>query len=266
MSLATAQDFIYHAFRTCGQMRSGYTLPPELLTDGLDQWQSLFDGYNARRTMQYTEPDFVFPVTGPGHGTTGNGQTFGGTGYQIGPTALDFVAPRPAAIARANLYLTSASPATPTRIPLTPVSMQEWMNIPVLNLNPVNVPTTFAYDPQYPNGVIWIWPPQRGNSLELFTWGQLAPPVNLSDPFSAPPGYSDLIMYQLAMRLWPYCTKDIMPARRKFEWVAGMAERTRQTVAALNAPSPRLRNDFGGGSRGTSGVSSWTQILTGVPY
>lgn len=266
MALLLAKDYIYHAFRTCGQMRPGYVLPPEFLQDGLDQWQLMFDAYNARRTMNYTQPDYVFPITGPGHGTTGNGQSFGGTGFEIGPTSSDFVAPRPVAIARMNLYMTSVSPTEPTRIPLHQISMEEWMNIPVIQLVPINVTTTFAYDPQFPNGVIWVWPPLNGNSLEIFTWGHLAPPTALTDAFSAPPGYGDLVVKQLACRLWAYCTKDIFPERRSWVMVSGLAEAARQEVAQVNAPMPRVRNDFSGGFRSNAGDSNWTLLLTGVPY
>ena len=124
----TAGDYIRAAFRLCGQMRPGYIPPPELLAEGLQHWTMMVDGYNARRTMAYSMPDYVYPVPAAGgHGSTGNGQTFGGSGFTIGPTApADFLGPRPEAIARCNLYLTSASPSTPTRIPLSQLSMEEW--------------------------------------------------------------------------------------------------------------------------------------------
>jgi hypothetical protein len=234
------------------------------MNDALTEWQMLYDGYNARRTMAYSMPDYVFPVTGPGHGSTGNGQTFGGTGYQIGPTATDFVAPRPVAIARMNLYMTSVSPSSPTRIPLEQISMEEWMRISVIQLTPINVTTVFAYDPQYPNGVIWVWPPLNGNSLEIFTWGQLTPPSTLASAYSAPPGYQDLIVFQLAKRLYPMCTKDVMPERRNYQLLCAEAEIARQAVAAINAPMPRIRNDFQGSRRTNAGISDWQLLLTGV--
>lgn len=265
MPLVTAQDYIYLAFRTCGQMRAGYTLPPEMLSDGLDQWTLLFDAFNARRTMNYTMPDYIFPITGPGTGTTGNGQTFGGSGYTIGPSGADFTAPRPVAIARLNLYQT-ANAGPPSRIPMSMLSMEEWTAIISPVIPAINVATVAAYDPQFPNGVIWVWPQLDGNSLEIFTWGHLVPPASLSTPFAAPPGYGDLVVYQLATRLWSFCTKDIMPERRNFQWVAGQAEIIRQRVSSVNAPRPRLNNDFTGGHAGNAGVNDWNLLLNGVPY
>ena len=266
VGLIQAQDFIYQALRKCGQMRPGYTPSPELLQDGLNEWTAMFDSYNAERTLNYTMPDYVFPILGPGHGTTGNGQTFGGSGYEIGPTALDFVAPRPVSIVRMNLYLTSANPSQPSRIPMGLISMEQWTNIAVINLNPINVATIAAYDPQFPNGVIWVWPPLNGNSLEIFTWGQLTPPAALTDPYSAPPGYMDLIIWRLAARLWPMCSKEMMIRKEPPQWIRGQAAIAAARVKAVNAPMPRLTCDFRGGNRSATAVCDWDLLLTGVPY
>lgn len=266
MPLLTAQDYINRAFRRIGQIRPGALTNTELYADALDEWRVLFDGYNAKRTMQYTNPDYVFPVTGPGHGTTGNGQTFGGTGYQIGPTAADFVAPRPEAIIAMNLYQTSASPTQPTRIPIQMISMEEWLTIPVIQLTPINVTTTAAYDPQWPNGVIWVWPPLNGNSLEIFTWGQLTPPATLGAAYSAPPGYADLIIWELAKVLWPLATHNLMVNKVSHQWICGQAARARDAVKAVNAPMPRMRNDFTGGSGSNANSCDWLTTLAGIPY
>ena len=261
----TAQDIIYQAFRRCGQMRAGYTPQAELLNDALVELKALFDGFNAERTLNYTMPDYVFPITGPGHGTTGNGQTFGGTGYQIGPTASDFVAPRPVQIVRMNLSMTSASPTEPTRIPIALISMEEWMSIAVIQLPAINIATVAAYDPQYPNGVIWVWPPLNGNALEIFTWGQLAAPASLGATFAFPPGYQDAIRDTLAERLLPLCTRDIMPTRRDVRWLRGQAAIGRRKLKAINAPNPRMVSDFENG-RGSANTCDWGLLLTGQPY
>ncbi len=266
MALLTAQDYLYQAFRRCGQLRPGASANTDLMSDGLDAWRILFDGLNAKRTMQYTMPDYIFPITGPGTGTTGNGNTFAGSGYTIGPSGADFTAPRPEAIVRLNLYLTSANPGQPTRIPIRLISMEEWMNIPVINLPAINVATTAAYDPQWPNGVIWVWPPLNGNSLEIFTWGQLTPPATLGATYSAPPGYADVIIWSLAKALWPLATNSVYVNKLPFQFICGQAALARNAVMAVNAPMPRLRNDFTGGAGSRSNTSDWDLLLAGVPY
>ncbi len=264
MGLVTAQDYIQRAFRKCGQMRAGYTPSPEMLNEGMDEWNVLFDSWNADRTMNYTEPDFVFPVTGEGHGSMGNSQTWGGTGYDIGPTATDFVCIRPTKISRINLLLTDTAPAFPTRIPLFQLdSLEDWGSITTIQLTPGTVTTTFYYDPQYPNGVIWLWPPLNGNSLEIFTWGVLTPPATIDEIWSAPPGYSDAIILSLAEKLWPLCTAEFMPRKLSLQYISGNAYAARQRVKRLNAKHPHAINDF---SVGGDDIDTLRLIQSGEPY
>lgn len=260
------QDFIYAALRRCGQIRPGYTPSPELMNDALVEWQVWYDGLNAERTMNYTTPDYIYPITGPGHALLPSGQSLGaGLGYEIGPTAADFVGPRPERIIQMNLYMTSASPSEPTRIGMRQLSAEEYFNIIVLAIPPINIATVFYYEARYPNGVIWVWPPLNGNSLEILTWGSLTPPANLTDVYAAPPGYADLIIYRLAQRLYNLCTKEVLAHRVSLQWLVGQAEICAARVRAVNAPSPRLINDFQNQSV-SAGSGDLTLLLTGVPF
>lgn len=177
----------------------------------------------------------------------------------------DFIGPRPEAIIRMNLWMTTASPSNPTRIPMSPVSAEEWANIAVLALTPITVANIFYYDPQFPQGVINVWPPLNANSLEFFTWGFLTPPTLLSSVVTLPPGYSDLVVYELAKRLWPMCTKQLAINRVSHQWLCGQAKIARDKVKAVNAPMPRMANDFQPG-RPSVGVNDWSTILAGLPY
>jgi hypothetical protein len=53
--VATAQDFISTAFRKCGQMRPGYTLPAELLADGLTEFNNMFAPMATRFQITFTK-------------------------------------------------------------------------------------------------------------------------------------------------------------------------------------------------------------------
>lgn len=327
MSLTTAQDFILNAFRKCGQIRPGYTPQAELMADALNEFQLLFDGYNAERTMQYQVPDYVLPIgtatslngiygqfiqytLGPTftfsgtttntsktvltpNGTTGLiiGQYVTGAGipantYITGITqnsgftisnaatasatvtlsiAASFNIPRPESIIRANLWMNSTSPTQPSRIPLSPVGEQGWANIWVLQITPINVATVFWYNPTFPQGTFNVWPPLNGNSLEIFTWGFLTPPTALTTVMQLPPGYGDVVVYSLAWRLWPMLTKSVLVnkiTRRELGCEAAVA---RDRVKAVNAPQPKLANDFRGGHGVGTGVSDWGLLLTGIP-
>lgn len=325
MALITAQDYLYQGFRRCGQLRPGAMPGNDLLQDGLDAWKIIYDGYNAKRTMAFNIPDYIYPIgsntglagiygpnvqftIGPsftiavtlqtsttalcantsgliiGQPVTGSGipalttiqgisintsielsqpaTTSGASTLTIAPS---FNGPRPEAIVRMNLYLTSANPSQPTRIPLAPMSAEEWANIPVVSLIPINVATSFYYDPQYPQGVINVFPPLNGNSLEIFTWGFLNPPTTLAATYSAPPGYTEVVIWNLARELWPLATLDVFVNKLPFQYICGMAAKARDAVQYVNAPMPRLRNDFGGGTR-SAATCDWNLLLAGVPY
>ena len=316
----TAQDFLYQVFRKCGQIRPGWMPSPELLADGLAEWSALYDGFNAQRTLNFSVPDYIYPVRAQGSRTNGNGFgigpvfTFQGilvatlpvvtventvglysgqivqgigipsqtqiltvfgnqvtlsqpatvSGSQTIEVIPDFVGPRPEAIIRCNLLYTTTSPNS--RIPLAPIGVEEWASISTLQLTPINVTTVFYYDPQFPQGVLNCWPPLNGNSLEIFTWGFLTPPSQLTDTYFAPPGYQDLIVYRLAQRMYHLCTKweGIRPV--DFQYLCGQAAIAAARVKAANAPSPRLRNDFAGGRGGRGNECNWALLLSGVPY
>jgi hypothetical protein len=382
-------------------MRPGYIPSPELLNDAMTEWAIMYDGFNARRTMNFTIPDFIYNVP-PNNGTgvsfsgttvlgsptiTGASTTVGlqvgmtltgsavqpntfiagiagstvnmtnvaaisgtsvfsaaqngsgsaalatgqilGMGFTIGlpfgfaatltigsqtmvvlnrqgleinqavsgagipndsriiaindiyvtinnvasasgPTTVtvtaDFTGPRPEAIVRANLWMSSTSPTAPTRIPLAPVSAEEWANISVLQLTPINVTTVFYYEPRYPNGVIWVWPPLNGNSIEIFTWGSLTPPGALIENYNAPPGYADVLVYELAKRLYGLCDNEMMVSRRNLQLLRADAEIAKRAVRSVNAPQPRLVNDFRPTRSVGTGTSDWELLLAGIPY
>lgn len=302
----------------------------------------MYDSFNAERTMQYSIPDYIYPVSTSGlagiygpniqfligpsfvfNATTTNGsktatfatglgfnstqgliigQHISGSNIAAGttiqgispPVSLaespsfttasvtlslpatgtgvtgitvtpDFVGPRPESIIRMNLYMTSTSPTAPTRIPLAPVSAEQWANINVLQITAVNVTTVYYYDPQYPCGVINVWPPLNGNSLEIFTWGFLTPPVSLDTLMQIPPGYADVITWTLAQRLWGLCTNSVVPNKLPLSYIAGQAKLARDRVKAVNAPMPKMINDFSSRSSNV-GTCDWQLLLTGNPY
>lgn len=241
MALITAQDHIYSAFRRCGQMRPGYTPQPELLQDALDEWKLMYDGLNAERTMNYSNPDVVYPVTGTGSAS-------GGNGYTIGPSGADWTGPRPESIIRANMKYTSGGQVT--YIHLTPISQEAWAALSVRQIPATQITTQFWYDPQFPNGVFNVFPPLlAGQSIELFTWGVLAPPVTLGATYAAPPGYAEVVVWGLAERLWPMCTKSMMANKVSLPYLTGKAHNARMKVRRVNRPVPKLATDFPASTR-----------------
>lgn len=262
MPLVTAQDHIQQAFRKCGQMRSGYTLPPELLTDGLNEWGTLFDSWAAERTMGFSIPDYVYAVNGPGSQNSGNGYLVGPTAHTAGGT-YDFQGPRPESIVRANCVMTSVGPQ-PVYIPMRPIGLEEWANLAIRQIPAIDVTSLYYYDPQFPNGVLNVFPPLIGNSIELFSWQPLAVPANLGTGYSAPPGYQDAVVWNLAERVWPMCPKSMMANKLKFEYICGKAYEACQKVRTVNRPIPTLANNLPGRKR--EGYYDSFVSYTGEPY
>lgn len=133
--------------------RPGYTPSPELLADGLTEWGMLFDSWSAERTMGFSIPQYVYPVTGPGSQS-------GGNGYQLGPTAADWVGPRPESIVRANLEMTSMG-AQPVYLPIRMLSAEDWASLSIRQIPGINVTNLAYWEPQFPNGVFNVFPPDR---------------------------------------------------------------------------------------------------------
>ena len=131
--------------------------------------------------MNYSLQMYKYNITGPGSQTNGNG-------YQIGPTAIDWVGPRPDSIVWANLVMLNV-PSQPVYLPLRSISLEEWASLPIQQIPPISVTSLFYYDPQFPNGVFNVFPPlSAGNQIQLYTFGVLPSPSSLSDIYGGPPG------------------------------------------------------------------------------
>lgn len=257
MAVLLASDFIYQALRRIGHLRPGYTASPELLADALNEWQLMFDELNTDRTNQYSNPDFVYPVTGPGSQTNGNG-------YTVGPSGADWTGPRPTSIIRANLVQTTVGPQ-PVYIPIQPISQEQWASLAIRQIPAVNITSVFWYDPQFPNGVFNVFPPLSGNSIELFQWGTLSVPNALSASYSGPPGYAAMVAAGLAERLYYMVPKLLMPEKAPYPVIAGKAKLALDRIRLLNRPINPMRNDFRGGGRPSGFYDSFVWE-TGEPY
>ena len=255
-SSGSAQDYILRAFRRCGAMRPGYTPPAELLAEGLAEWTTMFDSWATERTMGYSVPQYVYPVTGAGSQSDGNG-------YQVGPTALDWVGPRPEVIIRANLKMNSVG-LYPVYVPLKSITAEQWASLSIRQMPGINVTSIFYYDPQWPNGVFNVFPPLTGNSIELFTSQELAAPATLATFYSGPPGYVDAVVKSLTVRLWPLCTKNMMANKLPYAVLFAAAENACNKVKAINRPIPTLVNDFGNNNKMAGYYDSFVS-KTGLP-
>lgn len=264
----TAQDVIYMALRRVGHLRPGYTPSPELFIDALNEWAAFFDELGAERHTQYSNPVFQHNVTGPGSQTNGNG-------YQIGPTAADWVQPRPTSIIRANLVLLNTGPQL-VYLPLQPITQEEWANLAIQQIPPISVTSLFWYDPQFPNGVFNVFPPLSGNAIQIYQWGVLQPPVAfanagnvaaaLATSYAMPPGYEEMTISGIAERMYNLVSHDLMIHKVPYVVVAAKAARSLAKIKNLNRALPRLISDAPHRQGGDAPFYDQNVTWTGEPY
>lgn len=242
-----------------------------------------FTGTTSIGSASITAVSNIFGLV-VGQKVSGTGIPAGSTIATISPTAItishlataagvtvisvtpDFVGPRPESIIRANLVFTSQGPQ-PVYIQLQPVTQEQWASLAILQIPATNVTSIFWYDPQFPQGVINVFPPLNGNALQFYTWGVLSPPASLATVYTAPPGYWDMVVFGLAERLYYMATKGVVIKPAPYAIIAAKAQLARDKVRRVNRPIPRLANDFS--SRGAGGASGFYDSFvtyTGEPY
>ena len=98
--------------------------------------------------------------------------------------------------------------STGQNYPLEVIDQQRWNLLGQLNINS-NIPTALFYDPQYPVGIINIFPiPNVGYTLYWDSYLALANFTSLASVLSLPAGYKKAIQDCLAVELWPYFKAD----------------------------------------------------------
>lgn len=242
----TAQDVIYSALRRIGSLRPGYTAPPELMADALTEWQAIADNWNTDQTFQVSNPDTYYNISTSG---------FAGNSYQytIGPSAsgADLICPqaaRPVSIRRANWVWKINTPTQPQRLHIRLIDESEWMSIIQLPIPGALMAIYMWYDPQYPLGVINLWPPvQPGNQIELYTWGQLTWPAALGTTVVFPPGYFQATRLTLAEMLIAMAPRfEFTKMNPDINRLPALALKARQDIQRVNRVTPRLVSDMHG--------------------
>lgn len=162
---------------------------PEAAT-GLQKLNRILDAWNTDKRYVYAEQFDQYLIH-----TNTQPQT-------IGPSGFFVVNQRPVEIRDAQIILQNNSPADNIRYPLNLRDYDWWAkksSYAVVG----TLPTDLYYEPDWPNGSIFLWPaPTVAYLLELVTW-TLINQVKLTTVMCLPPGYSDAVIYSLAVSLCP---------------------------------------------------------------
>lgn len=229
----TALSLINGAAQEIGALASGESLPADDQAWVLLKLQRLIDTYNAKRTM-------IFNV-----GFTQFTLLANHSPHLIGPTGDFAVNQRPVEIPSIGLQLLSSTPLV--EFPLTMRDQDWWANQAVKNLTST-LPTDFYYSADWPNGSIYFWPiPTQVNKVLIQSRTVISEVATYASSFSMPPGYWNLIIYELAIEIAPSFVRPVGPDLRE------RYQRALNAVTTNNISSPRgstLDAGMPGGNRG----------------
>ena len=156
--------------------------------------------------------------------------------YTIGPTgAPDIVAPRPLAILTGPgaAYLVDVNQ---NHYQINVIEQDQWNAIGLLN-ETSDLPDTLFYDPQFPLGIINIFPlPLLAYTVYFDARLQLQSISNLATAFSLPPGYMKAIIDNLSIEAWSYFKQGNPP-----QWMVENASKSLGNIKRTNirqSPAP----------------------------
>jgi hypothetical protein len=221
-------DIIQQAMWEIGAIPPGETPSSQEAATGLIKLNRMLDLWNADGRYVYANQfiqNAMVPSLQP-H-TIGPGQP--------GPPAVAatwYANQRPVKIVSAEIILNTVSP--PIRYPCNVRDAQWWADKRSYAVQGT-LPTDVYYEPDWPNGSLYIWPVTQVNyPMELQIWTLLNQIPLTGQKFSLPPGYLEAVVLSLAVSLCPSFEKPLDPT------LASLAIRAVRTIQAPNTQAPRI--------------------------
>lgn len=211
MSTRTAKEIIESAYRKLGAIDPEDTPGDAIMAVGLEELQDMLTALSLDGFMLYFQ-DTISKVL-----TAGDGD------YSIGEDGTpDWNTPRPEWIISA--YTSGSGQDAPLNI----VDVKAWNRIP--NKTDQGVPSKLYYDPEYPNGTIKLYKaPSAAYTLYMTIGLLLEEPATVTTDLSFPPGYNEMMKYNLAVRLAPEMGVSVTAE------LAGLAKAARTRIRRVNA-------------------------------
>ncbi len=187
--MTTASDILTRAARSLGYLGRTEVMSAADINDALLTFNTMLDSWSNEKLMSYITLERTFTLI------------IGQQQYTIGPGG-NFNTARPFDITQA--FITDSNQL---RYPVTILPQDKWNLIGELNINS-QIPTTLFYDPQYPLGVINIFPvPLVGYTLTIDSTQAQVDFTSLTQSLSMPLGYERMMISNLAIELmgagWP---------------------------------------------------------------
>lgn len=252
----SATDFIKSALRLVGALRSGLNLANDELNDCKLVLNSMLDAYSIERTqipavtVQTLDQNQVALTLKANQAA-----------YKLGNVSglEDFLLTRPSRVERVSV-LYSASQSTPDELAMEMLDDVKWQGI-VNKSKPSLLPQACFVDSSnavFPDMVLYFWPvPTQANPVILYLWQLLQQFADLTTQFLFPPGYAEMLRYNLAVRLAAEFPCDL----QKFQIVKALASEAKARVSGINVKGVEAVCDEAiVGSDGRSG-----NIFSGTP-
>lgn len=215
-----ALSLISSSLRLIGALASGEVPTANEAQDSLMVLNQMLDSWNAERLMVFTITIAQFNLT-PNTAT----YTYGTGGMLNGP--------RPAKIDRISIVsLTNAS--QPLELPIDYYTDWDWQQVPVKIID-TTLPQAVYDDGQFPFRNLTFWPiPTVPVQTRIYGWTALGQYPDLQTDLTFPPGYSEAMRYNLAMRLiaeFPGAYNPVM-----VQTAGALAVDTLARVRSINIP------------------------------
>ena len=181
--MATAQNIVTRSMKALGALGSNETPSATEANDGLEAFNAMLDSWNGEGLTSYQvrEQSHVL-VVGTSQYTIGSGGTINTT--------------RPIDIVQA--YIQDSSNL---RYLINIVPRDKWNQIGQLTITS-QIPNTLFYDPQFPLGIINLFPqPLQAWTLYFDSMLQQATYSSLAQTISMPPGYERAYVLNLALEM-----------------------------------------------------------------
>jgi hypothetical protein len=225
----TATDFIKSALRLVGALRSGLNLANDELNDCLLVANSMLDAFSIERTQIP-----AVTVQSLDQNQVALSLIANQAAYKLGNVVgnEDFLLSRPSRVERVSI-LYAASQQTPVELPMEMVDDVGWQGITNKSTPSILPQVCFvdASNAVFPDMVLYFWPvPTLANPVILYCWTLLQQFTDLKTKFLFPPGYTEMLRYNLAVRLAAEFPCDL----QKLQLVDKIAVESKARIAGIN--------------------------------
>ncbi len=232
--MATVSDIITDALIDLAVLGAGETLSTADADGGLRALNRLVDQWAAERLAIYAITRTPWTIV------ASDGQYTVGTGGDINVA-------RPVFLDHVHLIDTSTDPDQETE--LKPFTDDQWAALGLKALTSP-YPSRWYYNPTYPLGTLDLWPVPTGTTLQgaLYAPAAVSEFAALTTTISLPPGWREMLVTNLAIRLAPSYGAQPSPLLLR------QAEKSMATVRGANVRPSELGFE---GAPGVAGGSSY---------